>query len=125
MVTGSSHKKKRRGLATVEIIVAMAILAVGVMPLAYSFAQETRLFRKSYQRAVAVELVDGEMEILLAGGWRSYSPGTNNYVLRGGAATNLPPGETRLTITGRQLRLEWLPARKDPFSKVVREAAIP
>ncbi len=110
---------------TMELIIAIAILAIGLMPLAYSFSQETKLFRKEYQRAVAVELVDGEMEILLAGGWRGFSQGSQDYVLHGDAATNLPPGGARLTIMGKQVRLEWLPVKAEPSSKVVREATVP
>ncbi|MDB6112006.1 MAG: hypothetical protein JWR69_3756, partial [Pedosphaera sp.] len=57
---------RRCGALSTELIVAMAILVIAAMPLALSFAQEGKVLRQSYQKAAAMELVDGEMEILLA-----------------------------------------------------------
>ena len=57
----------QRGLLLTEMVVAMAILVVAVLPLAYSIISEQRLLRTYYQRAVAMEIVDGEMEALVAG----------------------------------------------------------
>ena len=71
--------------------------------------------------AVPMELVDGEMEILVAGEWRAFAPGTHDYPLRGAAATNLPPGRCQLTITTNLLRLEWKPDQRRGVGAVVRE----
>ncbi len=103
-------------LAT-ELIVAMSILVLAMMPLAYSFAQEQKLVRNSYRRAVAMELIDGEMEILMAGEWRAFNPGAQPYSFHAASATNLPPGKATLTITGRHLRLDWQPEQKLPAAK--------
>ena len=59
---------RQRGSLMVELLVALAILTGVLLPLAYSFVSERRLARSAYQRAVAMEIVDGEMEVLLAGG---------------------------------------------------------
>lgn len=107
-----------------ELTVAMAILTIAMLPLAFSFQQEEKLLRSSYQRAVAMELVDGEMEILLAGEWRSFQQGTQDYLFRGASVTNLPPGKATLTITGKHVRLDWLPAKKTSGGEVVREADV-
>ena len=69
---------------------------------AYSFASERRLARAYYQRAVAMEIVDGEMEVLLAGEWRDFPPGTQDYRVHCGAATNLPPGRFILSVAAGQ-----------------------
>jgi len=50
-----------------------------VLPLAYSVASEKRLARASYQRAVAMEIVDGEIEILAAGEWLAFKSGAQDY----------------------------------------------
>jgi hypothetical protein len=104
-----------------ELIVALALLTVAVIPLAYSFLSDARLLRASYERAVAVELVDGELEILAAGDWRAFAPGTHDYQLRGVAVTNLPPGRCQFTVTTNVLRLEWTPAKHRGVGAVVRE----
>jgi len=62
--------KHQRGFLMVDLIVGMAILTLAIMPLAYSFVQERQSLRAEYFRAIAVEIVDGEMEVLAAGEWR-------------------------------------------------------
>lgn len=119
MVKGAS---KQNGFTVTELMVAMAILLLAMMPLAYSFTQEQKILRNSYRRAVAIELVDGEMEILLAGEWHSFSQGQQPYAFHAASAANLPPGNTTLTITGKHLRLDWKPAQKSSGGEVVREA---
>jgi hypothetical protein len=103
----------------------MGLLVMCVLPLSFSFLREHKLCRAYYCRAVAMELVDGEMETLMGGEWRAFAPGTHPYPLRGEAAANLPPGKCLLTITKDHLRLEWLPEERDRGGKVVREITIP
>jgi hypothetical protein len=102
----------------------MSILAGVLLPLAYSFVSERRTARGSYQRAVAMEIVDGEMETLLAGEWRAFTPGVHDYHVHAGAATNLPPGRFILSIQPEKLRLRWQPALKDHGGPVTREAML-
>jgi len=86
---------------------------------------EHRACRASYDRAVAMELVDGEMEILRAGEWREFPRGSQDYSIRAAAAQNLPPGRFLLTIEEHRLRLEWQPGAKDQGGKITREAILP
>lgn len=109
----------------VEILVGLAIVLGTLLPLAYSFAAERRLALAEYQRAVAMEIVDGEMEALLAGQWRAYSAGTHEYTVHAGAATNLPPGKFTVTLNAGKVRLHWQPAKKDHGGPVTREAVLP
>jgi hypothetical protein len=106
----------------VELLVAMSILAFTVIPLSLSHLKEVKVARVYYFRAVAMELVDGEMETLVAGGWRQAPEGPHPYHVRGEAAVNLPPGEFLLTRTGSRLRLEWTPKSKNAGGRVIREA---
>ncbi len=108
----------------VELLVAMALLTAAVLPLAYSFAAERRLSRSQYQRAVAMEIVDGEFEVLQAGAWRAFTPGTHEYTITAGAATNLPPGRFILNVATNRLSLEWRPAIKHHGGSVLREAPL-
>jgi hypothetical protein len=108
----------------VELLVAVALLLGVLFPLAYSFVTERRLARAYYHRAVAMEIVDGEMEALLAGQWRAFPPGTHDYRVDAGAATNLPPGRFILTVQPDKLRLRWQPALKDHGGPVTREAVL-
>ena len=119
-----SHRAAQCGALMTEMVVAMALLVFALMPLAFSVTKEQRYLRSCYQRAVAVEFVDGEMEVLLAGEWRAFKDGVQPYQPRGLAMTNLPPGRFELTVAGPRLRLEWLPEAKDHGGKVIREATV-
>jgi hypothetical protein len=100
----------------------MAVVAIAMLPIMGTYARVQKSVRLSYQHAVAMELVDGEMEVLLAGEWREFPAGPQPYALRGAAATNLPSGKTVLTITGNRVRLEWMPDKLGVGGGVTREA---
>src|SRR5262249_39744824 len=88
------------------------------------FASERRLVRASYQRAVAMEIVDGEIEVLAAGGWRAFTPGSHEYPVNAEAATNLPPGRFLVRIESGMVRLEWQPSVKMHGGPVMRETSV-
>ena len=113
------------GFLTIELVVAMAILLVAMIPLSYAFFRERQLSRACYNRAVAMEIVDGELEVLQAGQWRAFSEGSQRYSTHAESATNLPSGRFILTRTGKQLRLEWLPDKRRQGGRVSREATLP
>jgi hypothetical protein len=116
------EREEAAGWLMVDAMVALAILILALIPLAYSYEREHRLARAYYQRAVAMEIVDGELEVLRAGAWRRFTEGAQPYTVRAESATNLPPGRFVLTRAGRHLRLEWLPEGRRRGSPVSREA---
>ena len=116
--------RRLHGFLEIDLLVAMAILTLAVVPLGYSFARERQMLKIEYQRSVANEIVDGEMEILAAGAGKSFPDGSQNYSVRANAASQLPPGHFQLTKTGNHLRLEWLPGEKRGVSAVVRETSL-
>ncbi len=97
---------------------------MAIMPLAFSFVREQQLLRAEYSRAVAVEIVDGEMEILAAGGWRDFPDGSQVYTVHARAAAGLPPGRFQLTRTGKHLRLEWKSDEPRGIGIVAREITV-
>jgi hypothetical protein len=106
------------------MLIAIALLMIALLPLAYSFVTEKRLARSYYQRAIAMEIVDGEMEVLAAGEWRSFAPGLHDYPVRSTTLTNLPPGKFQLDVETNKLRLEWQPSVKMQGGPVVREVKV-
>lgn len=108
-----------------ELVVAMAILLIAMLPLSYSLWHDRQLSRASYYRAVAMEIVDGEIELLAAARGQDLEPGTRPYPVQAESAKNLPPGSFLLTREGRKLRLEWRPAQKSRGGRVVREVILP
>ena len=119
-----SSLRRRRGFLEADMAVGLVILALAVLPLAYAMIRERQVLKLEYRRAVASELVDGEMEILAAGEWRDFPEGAQPYVVHARAAANLPPGHFQLTKTGRHLRLEWSSDQRQGISPVIREVTI-
>ena len=119
MVIAKKHCSKAREAAalTTELVIAMAILASTMIPLSFSFLREQKLLRNYYQRSIAMEIVDGEMEILQAGEWKAFPEGAHAYKTAAASAKNLPDGNFIFTKQGERLRLEW----KSKSVKVVRE----
>jgi len=124
MVIRTRQHLKQRGIVMAELVMAMAILMIALLPLAFSVNSDARLFRATYQRAVAMEIVDGEMEILAAGAWRNFPEGAHPYTVHAKAAANLPAGQFQLTRTGQHLRLEWSSTKKQGIGPVVREVTV-
>lgn len=118
------NQRARHGFLEVDLLIAMAILALALVPLGYSFARERQVLRIEYYHSVINEIVDGEMEILADGAASRLPDGTQTYTVHARAAANLPPGHFQLTKTGHHLRLAWLPDAKSGVSAVVRQTTI-
>jgi hypothetical protein len=118
-----SRAKNRAALMT-EWVVAMGVFTLACLPLAFEFMHEKTLCHAYYQRAVAMEIVDGEMEMLAAGEWRAFKPGKQPYTVKAESVTNLPPGEFVLTLAEDRLRLEWSPKARGKGGAVVREVKL-
>ena len=115
--------KNERGNMMIELIIAIGILTASLIPLSSSFQLEKRVCRVYYWRAVAMEIVDGEMEVLAAGAYHGFREGTREYRVTARAAKNLPPGQFVLSRHGKNLRLEWKPINARDGGPVIREAA--
>ncbi len=112
---------REQGALTTELVVSMAILAFTLIPLSFAFMQEVKVCRLYYYEAVAMEVVDGEMEVLAAGEWRAFSEGQHNYTVRAEAAKNLPAGRFLLSRADKVVRLEWRPDKPGSGRPVSRE----
>jgi hypothetical protein len=115
------NPQPRRGALATECVVALGILATVMLPMSFTLIQESKLLRAYYFKAAAMEIVDGEMEILAAGEWRALAQGKQSYSVRAASATNLPPGEFVLTVTPALARLEWIPKAHGVGGPVGRE----
>lgn len=125
MVNWNQVKRSRRrecGALMTEALIGMAILAVAVMPLSVTFMTNQITVHRLYQKAVTMEVIDGEIEILAAGEWHSFKEGAQPYPIDEKHAKNILRGAATLTVAGNHLRLEWKPedGRKGNF--IVREA---
>ena len=122
-----SRKKKaaRHAFLMIDLVVALAIFSIAIVPLGFSFVRERQVLKMDYGRSVANEIVDGEMEILAAGAGRDFPDGSHIYPVHSRAAASLPPGHFQLTKNGNHLRLEWMPDAQRGASTIIRETTMP
>jgi hypothetical protein len=121
------------GNVQMDLIAAIAVLTIAILPLGFGILHHRTLVRDATTRAVALELLDSEMEVLAAGEHRSFQEGTHPYPLTGAAALNLPPGSCLLTRVvkpqgGIELHLEWKPTvarAMQPVRRSVQLASTP
>jgi len=117
-----TRRHNEQGSIMIELVLALTIIVTVLIPLGFSFVEEQHVCRVLYWRAVALEAVDGEMEVLAAGNWHTFGEGEHPYTVHAESAKNLPPGTFTLTVRGPRLRLEWRPEKPRSGLPVVREA---
>lgn len=123
MLVSGRQSTCARGIVAADLAVALGLIVLLVAPLAHAWLKEQRVMRGHYDRAVAMQVVDGEMEILAAGEGRRLPAGEREYQVNSGAAKNLPAGRFVVTRKGSYLRLEWIP--KERGRRITREAWLP
>lgn len=112
-------------MLTLEWVIAMAMFLIAFVPLGVLAAREFRLARSLYVRAVAGEILDGELEVLLAGGWKSLSLGTNLLVVRAEATNSLPPGRFESVFEPPRLTVQWRAAKPHLGGDTLRRGEVP
>ncbi|HEY1662111.1 MAG TPA: hypothetical protein VGI03_06805 [Verrucomicrobiae bacterium] len=124
MAARRRNRRHEHAYLEMDLLMAVMILSVAIVPLGFSFARERAVLRAEYVRSAADEIVDGETEILAAGEWKDFPDGAQAYTVPGHAAAELPPGHFELTKNGNHLRLEWLPDKKQGFGDISREITV-
>ena len=115
----------QRGALSAELAVAIAILVTGMFPLGVTIFKDQKRARALYIQAIAMEIVDGEMEILAAGEWRTIASGQRPYLVTANAAANLPAGQFTVDRDSSTLRLVWTPDKPGYGGPVKREFRLP
>ena len=111
---------KRLAFLQLDVAIALTVLALVFIPLSVSSSGDLDLARRQYFEAVALQLIDGEMDVLLAGERRKYTPGEHQIKPVGEAVQNLPEGEFVLTVHDQKLTLAWVPTKRAKWGRVER-----
>ena len=111
---------KRLAFLQLDVAIALTVLALVFIPLSVSSSGGLDLARRHYFEAVALQLIDGEMDVLLAGERRKYTPGEHRITPVGEAVQNLPEGKFVLTVKQKQLTLTWVPTKRAKWGRVER-----
>jgi hypothetical protein len=123
-VKTARKNQAKRGSLQIDAIVALALLSAVVLPMGFGFVGNQRMLRHTHHRAVAMELIDGELEVLASGDWRAVPVGTREVRMTGRAAANLPPGRFVLTRSDKNCRIEWIPVDTRNDVRFAREIPV-
>ena len=110
----------RLAFLQLDVAVAITFLALVFIPLSISSSGDLDLARRHYFEAVALQLIDGEMDVLLAGERRKYTTGEHRIKPVGEAVQNLPEGEFVLSVQDEKLTLAWMPKKLAKWGRVER-----
>ncbi len=110
----------RLAFLQLDVAVAITFLALVFIPLSISSSGNLDLARRHYFEAVALQLIDGEMDVLLAGERRKHTTGEHRITPVGEAVQNLPEGEFVLTVHDQKLTLAWVPTKRAKWGRVER-----
>jgi len=119
------RKRSRRASLVFEMLIALGLVAALALPLGLAIHRDHQMCRAYYFRTVAMEIVDGELEVLAAGAAQTLPAGMQPYTVRAEAARNLPKGGFWVARTNGWLRLEWRPEGPAVGGTVVREVRWP
>ena len=115
--------RSMRCLAFIQLDIALAIVILGLIfiPLSVTSSAKLDLARRHHFKAVALNLIDGEIDVLLAGEIKKYKPGESLITPPGEAVGSLPKGEFILTLNDKIFKLEWVPEKSTKWGRVQRE----
>ncbi|MFT4589512.1 MAG: hypothetical protein ACI8QF_003627 [Limisphaerales bacterium] len=119
------RRHRQRGALSAELAIAIAILVTGLFPLSVTIFKDQKRARSLYVQAIAMEIVDGEMEILAAGEWRNLETGEHPYSVTAAAAENLPDGRFTVSRDSATVELAWIPVKRGYGGPLKRELTLP
>ena len=111
---------KRLAFLQLDVAIALTVLALVFIPLSVSSSGGLDLARRHYFEAVALQLIDGEMDVLLAGERQKYTTGEHRIKPVGDAVQNLPEGKFVLTVQDEKLTMAWVPTKRAKWGRIER-----
>ncbi len=120
ILSRTTRVAKCRAFLQLDVAVAITVLALVFIPLSISSSGDLDLARRHYFEAVALQLIDGEMDVLLAGERQKYTTGEHRITPVGEAVQNLPEGEFVLTVQEQKLTLAWMPNKRAKWGRIER-----
>ncbi|MDB6053466.1 MAG: hypothetical protein JWN25_989 [Verrucomicrobiales bacterium] len=119
------HHRSCTAALTIDLMIAMALLAIAVFPLTASYVAEQKEFKVYSARAAAIEASDGEFELLYElGRFPTNNARVVHLPISPGAA-KLAPGNFLLEREGKRLQLTWTPKAPDHGGIVKKEMQLP
>ena len=108
-----SQKKKRwqRGWIQVDLMIAISLISLMLIPMSMTVHIERVYLKQLQERAVIGQVLDGELEFLLAGGLKPFGVGEHSLP---DLQSPIGKGSFSLVVTEKELKVEWRRKAGDP-----------
>ena len=113
----TSRLAKHLAFIQLDLMLAVSILMLLFIPFGVTSSGKLDLARRQHFEAVALQMIDGELDVLLAGERQKYPLGETPP---GEAVKTLPVGEFILIVKEKQLFLAWVPEKEAKWGRVER-----
>ena len=120
----TSRAAKRLAFVQLDVALAVSILLLVFIPFSVTSSSKLDLARRQHFEAVALQMIDGELDVLMAGEWQKFSPGEHKITPPGEAVKTLPVGEFILVVKENQLSIAWVPEKEAKWGRVEREVTL-
>ena len=111
---------KRLAFIQMDVVLGIALLLLVFIPFSVTSSGELDLARRQQFQAVALQMIDGEMDVLLAGERQKYAAGEHTITPPGEAVQSLPEGKFVLTVGEKELTLAWTAVKQAKWGRVER-----
>ncbi len=120
---------KRHNFMIYEIMIAITVLSIALIPLAYNIKAEMQMLSALYYRSVAEQVLDGHIKFLALGEYKKYTEGQQKYIINNKAFNQLPKGNITLEISKTEensikIILQWETIKKHGIGKIYKEIII-
>ncbi len=120
---------KKQNFMMYEAIVAISVLSIALIPLAYNIKAETKMLSALYYRSVAEQIIDGHIKLLSSGEWIKYKEGDQKYHINNKAFNQIPKGDVILRIVSLKdnkikIILEWESIKKQGIGRIYKERVV-
>ena len=114
----------RLAFIQLDLMLAVSILMLLFIPFGVTSSGKLDLARRQHFEAVALQMIDGELDVLLAGERQKYPLGEHKITPPGAAVKTLPVGEYILVVKENQLSIAWVPEKEAKWGRVEREVTL-
>ncbi len=123
---------KKCGFLSTEIVTALALLTIAVVPIVSLHVQSITHSRQLYYKSIVTEMMNDRIAILRSGGWKEFGRCENKKIaFIGEGARNLPEGNLSLSVKELEdhknlakIVLRWEPKTPMGFREIEKETLV-
>jgi hypothetical protein len=115
---------RKKHFALIEVLVTIFVISIALFSFTTIINKNMLMIRNSYINSILIEIIDGEIHIIKAGGWRNIKEGFQPYKVESNSYSNLPPGHFITEKKTNTIQLRWVNESKKERFNIFRNLKI-